>query len=46
MKLTDVSSQRAVKAFQKAGYRTIRDKGSHIVVEDAGLTEQQFKDLL
>ena len=70
MKFTDISSQRAVKAFQKAGFSVIRDRGSHIImaresdiisiprhkrlnpftlkaiVEDSGLTEQEFKGLL
>lgn len=70
MKFTDVSSQRAVKAFRKAGFRVIRDKGKHTVmsngndiitiprhkclnpftlkaiIEDSGLTEREFKDLL
>ena len=70
MKFTDVSSQRAVKAFQKAGFLVIRDSGAHVVlvrdsdmitiprhkrlnpftlkaiIDDSGLTENEFKDLL
>ncbi|MEW5946917.1 MAG: type II toxin-antitoxin system HicA family toxin [bacterium] len=70
MKLTDISSQRAVKSFQKAGFRVIRDRGPHVVlardgdiitiprhkrlnpfalkaiIEDSGLTEKEFKELL
>lgn len=70
MALTDVSSERAERAFKKAGFRVIRDKGKHTVmsngsdiliiprhkrlnpytlkaiIEDSGLTELEFKNLL
>ena len=32
MKFTDVSSERAVRAFRKAGFRIIRDRGNHTVM--------------
>lgn len=68
-KLSGVDHQRAVKAFQKAGFRVARE-GKHItmtdgeriltipranpvnaftmagIVKDAGLTIDEFKDLL
>jgi len=70
MVLSDVSSERAVRAFSKAGFRIIRDKDKHTImsngndtisiprhkrlnpftlkaiIEDAGLSEQEFKNLL
>lgn len=70
MLFTDVSSERAVKALEKAGFKIIRNKGKHIVmakdedmvtvprhkrlnsftlkaiIQDAGLTDQEFSDLL
>ena len=69
MLFTDVSSARAQKAFEKAGFKVIR-QGKHTVMSDgaryltiprhnlvnsytlrtliraAGLTDQQFKELL
>lgn len=69
MFFTDVSSERAVRAFSKAGFKTIA-RGKHIgmsdgvrhiiiphhprlnpytlkaIIKDAGLTDEQFKDLL
>ena len=69
MLFTDVSSARAQKAFEKVGFKVLR-QGKHIVMSDgaryltiprhnpvnpytlltlirtAGLTDQQFKELL
>jgi len=66
---TDVSSERAVRAFSKVGFRIVT-RGKHIgmsdgthrvtipehkrlnpytlksIIKDAGLTDQQFKELL
>lgn len=36
MKFTDVSSQRAVKALQKAGFQVVRDSGPHTVMAKDG----------
>ncbi len=69
MLFTDVSAERAVRAFSKVGFKIIT-KGKHIgmsdgthritipdhkrlnpytlktIIKDAGLTDEQFKDLL
>jgi predicted RNA binding protein YcfA (HicA-like mRNA interferase family) len=69
MLFTDVSAERAVRAFSKVGF-TIVTRGKHIgmsdgthritipdhkklnpytlkaIIKDAGLTEEQFKNLL
>ncbi len=70
-KLRGVTGERAIRAFQKMGYRVVRSRGSHVVLEhaqrralviprhgtlraglllarvkDAGLTAEQFADLL
>jgi predicted RNA binding protein YcfA (HicA-like mRNA interferase family) len=70
MLLTDVSSQRAMNAFQKVGFWISKKGGKHIgmtngtrkiiiprhprinpytlkaIIRDAGLTDQEFKELL
>lgn len=69
MLFTDVSAERAVRAFSKAGFKIVA-RGKHIgmsdgihhitipnhkrlnpytlkaIIKDAGLTNEQFKDLL
>jgi predicted RNA binding protein YcfA (HicA-like mRNA interferase family) len=69
MLFTDISSERAIRAFEKAGFRVIRE-GKHIgmsdgtkhliiprhnrlnpytlktIIRDAGLADEQFKNLL
>ena len=69
MLFTDVSSERAVRAFSKVGFRIVT-RGKHVgmsdgthritipeyerlnpytlkaIIKDAGLTDEQFKELL
>ncbi len=51
MLLTDVSSERAVRALQKAGFTVPRHKRLNpytlrSIIRDAGLTDQDFRKLL
>ncbi|MEW6202681.1 MAG: type II toxin-antitoxin system HicA family toxin [bacterium] len=32
MKFTDISAARAIRAFSKAGFRVIRDRGNHTIM--------------
>jgi predicted RNA binding protein YcfA (HicA-like mRNA interferase family) len=32
-RLRDVSGERAIRAFERAGYRVARTKGSHVILE-------------
>ena len=32
-RLRDVSGDRAIRAFERAGYRVVRTRGSHVVLE-------------
>jgi predicted RNA binding protein YcfA (HicA-like mRNA interferase family) len=32
-KLRDISGDQAIRAFQRAGYRVVRTRGSHVILE-------------
>ena len=53
-RLPGISQKEAVRAFQKLGYRVVRESGHDLInaitmgaiARDAGLTPQQFRELL